>query len=258
VESELRCREDEVRVLRDDLHKAESLNEALQNELQSLRPSVAPIVIPPSQAPPPATGGPAPAAGIMVPVREIVLGRQTGGYDDDGHPGDEALQLVVEPRDLDGHAVKAPGSLLVAVVEITPEGLKKPLSTWEVPPDQVRKSWKNGLFTTGYYIVLPWKTWPSFDKLRVVAQFATTDGRLFEADKDITVRLPPAALRKPIPTEDTGPEFMLPPPRKAPPVNGALQPAAAWQTVTEPQLNEAVQLRAPIEMPAPTLMLSLQ
>jgi hypothetical protein len=162
VESELRCRESEVRDLRDELHKAESLNEALQNELQSLRPSVPGVVVPPLTAAPalPGTGAPAPdlgptrASGVAVPVKEIVLGRQTGGYDDDGHPGDEALQVVVEPHDLDGHAVKAPGSMLVSVVEITPEGLKKPLASWDIPADQVRRSWKNGLFTTGYYVVL--------------------------------------------------------------------------------------------------------
>src|SRR5207302_8908304 len=123
----------------------------------------------------------------------------TGGVDEDGCPGDEALEVVVEPRDADGHTIKAPGSVHVEALEISPEGLKVPLSSWDLTPEQVRHTWRSGLLSTGYFIVLPWKNWPSSEKLRVVAQFTLADGRLFEADKDITVRLSPLTRRKTAP-----------------------------------------------------------
>src|SRR5262249_25603469 len=126
-------------------------------------------------------------------LKEIVLARQTGGYDQDGKPGDEAPQVLLGPRDPAGPAIKAPGSLYVEVVQITPAGLKTPLCSWQIPPDQLRRSWKSGLFTTGYYLVLPWKVWPSTPKLRVTARFTLADQRVFEADKDITIRLAPQA-----------------------------------------------------------------
>src|SRR5262249_26165792 len=135
-----------------------------------------------------------------------------------------ALQVVLEPRDPDGHAIKAPGSLYVEVVQITPEGLKTPLCSWQIPPDQLRRSWKSGLFTTGYYLVLPWKVWPSTPKLRVTARFTLADQRVFEADKDITIRLAPQASPKsgPILTPEATPipvvpeeEMLLPAPRKS-------------------------------------------
>ena len=81
------------------------------------------------------------------------------------------LQVFVEPRDGDGHTLKAPGTLTVHAFEITTEGLKKPLCSWEVSANESRRSWKSGLLSTGYSLVLPWKVWPSYDKVRVVAQF---------------------------------------------------------------------------------------
>ena len=69
------------------------------------------------------------------PLRSLALGRQTGGLDEDGRPGDEALQVLVEPRDADGHTLKVPGTLVIRTLEITPEGIKKPLSAWEISGD---------------------------------------------------------------------------------------------------------------------------
>jgi hypothetical protein len=233
VEAELRTKERQVRELKDDLYRTELYNEALQNELRDLRHHTA-TALSPEQA------------SQTYTLKEVVLGRGTGGYDDDGKPGDEALQVVLEPRDPDGHAIKAPGSLHVEAVQINSQGLKMPLSFWEITPEQLRRTWRSGLLSTGYHLVLPWKVWPSEPKLRITARFTLADGRVFEADKDITVRLAPEALRKSGPV--VGPEVLplepdvLPAPRETPPrmppANGdALWPAekrdafkpASWQ-----------------------------
>ena len=42
-------------------------------------------------------------------VRKIALGRGTGGRDNDNIPGDEILEVTVEPLDEAGHSIKAPG-----------------------------------------------------------------------------------------------------------------------------------------------------
>jgi hypothetical protein len=133
------------------------------------------------------------------PVRTLVLGRQTGGQASETLPGDDALRVQVEPRDPEGSAIKAPGTLFVEALEVTPEGLKHPLSTWQVPPGVLRGNWRTGLITTGYSLTLPWKSWPTTDKLRVVARLQLLDGRVFEADKEITVRVLPENQRKTLP-----------------------------------------------------------
>jgi hypothetical protein len=186
LEAELRTRENELRDLKIEMSRAGACNEAYQREIQNLHQLPSPKVT-------------VEAASSVAAVKQINLGRQTGGYDNDDCPGDEALQVVVEPVDADGSVIKAPGKLYVEAIEITSEGIKIPLCFWEVPPDQLRRTWKTGLLSTGYYEVLPWKSWPSQTKIRVVARLTLADDRVFEAEKDVTIRLTALERRKPLP-----------------------------------------------------------
>jgi hypothetical protein len=253
VEAELRARENDVHVLRAELSKAEFYNHAMQREVFALRglPGHDGIVHKPTEP---------------YPVRSIVLGRQTGGHPSD-HGGDDALQVMVEPRDPEDHAIKAPGALYVEALEVSTEGLKHSLSAWEVPPEQLRTSWQQGLFTTGYLVCLPWKNWPSTEKLRVVARLKLLDGRVFEADKDVTIRVapghqrrtpaepPPSITPAPAPTQpapspppsSTAPQVLpppmpvapqLPPRRKEPPPPSP--PTPSTPAPNGPALDQAV------------------
>src|SRR5439155_7800951 len=176
-----------------------------------------------------------------------------GGIDEDKVPGDEGLQVVLVPRDVDGSAIKAAGSLKVTAVEITPEGLKAPLSTWDISALQLRSTWRSGLLSTGYFVALPWQKLPSTERLRVVATFFPLEGGTFEAEKDVTIRLlaeaqrhrppfapPPAGLIPPTPLGPpvgpmprTGPPPSLPPPEPLPtaPTPGLppSTPGGPWQ-----------------------------
>ena len=181
----MRTRENELRDIKIEMSRTEAANDAYQREIQSLH-----------QLPPPKVS--VEASSSVAAVKGITLGRQTGGYDSDDCPGDKALQVVVEPVDADGSVIKAPGKLYVEAIEVTPEGIKVPLCFWEVPPDQLRRSWKSGLLSTGYYEILPWKSWPSQTKMRVIARLTLADQRMFEAEKDVTIRLTPLERRKPV------------------------------------------------------------
>jgi hypothetical protein len=248
VEAELRTREIDLREVRAELARVEAHNEALVRELGALRHS-APAKMSPEQA------------SQTYTLQQITLGRQTGGYDDDTCPGDEALQVVLEPRDPDGHTIKAPGALHVEALEVSPQGLKTALSGWDVSPDHLRRTWRSGLLGAGYYVILPWKAWPSTDKLRVVARFTLADGRLFEADKDVTLRLSTAAPRRAVPAiplPEPLPlapplERTLPMPRKLPggpaPANEPVEPAGLWRPPRTGSLADAVELLPPAPLP---------
>jgi hypothetical protein len=248
VEAELRTREMQLIDLRTERDHLLAHNEALRREISALRGG-SPWKLSPEEA------------SQTYTLRSIVLGRQTGGLDDDGKPGDEALQVLVEPRDADGHTVKVPGTLTVMAFEITPEGLKRPLCAWDVSGDALRRAWKNGLLSTGYYLVLPWKTWPGNEKVRVVARLILSDGRTFEAEKDVTVRLVPPAHRKPLPEPADRPREEGPPPRKLEGADtlgwrsssraAAGPPATLWQRPGAPSLIDAVEFRAPVPLPDP-------
>ena len=100
VEAELRTRDNDVRELREELAKAQFLNQALTHEVCDLRQQ-GPGKISPE------------LAAQTYTLKQIDLARQTGGYDQDHLPGDEALMVAFEPRDGDGHAIKAPGTVQV-------------------------------------------------------------------------------------------------------------------------------------------------
>jgi hypothetical protein len=268
VEAELRTRENEVRELREQLYHSEAFNHALQQQ-QLHAPPPGPALNSASKLP----------ADAVLPgciIKEIVLGRLTGGYDDDRCPGDEGLQVIVEPRDPDGHSIKVPGTLYVTVLEVSPEGVKTPLSSWAIPPEELRRAWRTGLLSTGYYLTLPWKVWPTREKLRVVVQFILPDGRLFEADKDVTIRLVPDSYRKAVPVQppaESGPRLEpaddavpLPAPRRLMPPADAdpqarstfrsakpatLQPTGLWRQGAPAPLAESVRLSRPVPLDEP-------
>jgi hypothetical protein len=122
-------------------------------------------------------------------ARDISLGIGTGGYDADGKPGDEGLQVILVPKDDDGSAMKIPGRLVVAAYGVARDGTKTPVGLWEIPPDKLRVYWQTGLLSTGYKLALQWHQAPATEKVRVVVQLTTLDGKTYETDKDITVRL---------------------------------------------------------------------
>lgn len=180
VEQALRARDCDLRELRGEMDRLLFYNKALQQEVHGLRGDV-----------PPGPGMPEPPLLSQFPVRSLTLGRQTSGFDTGSCSGDSALQVVLEPRDCDDHVIKVPAAARILVLEISSEGTKKPLSDWSVSPEQLRVSWKSGLFGSGYTLILNWKVYPTKTKLRVIAQLLMPDGRVLEAEKDITVKLVP-------------------------------------------------------------------
>src|SRR5439155_23011315 len=122
VEAELRSKDRDLYEMRDELYRTSAFNEALRRQLGALRSG--------SKLTPE-------AAAQIFNVTSLTLGRQTGSYDADGGTGDQALQVVLEPKDPDGHTIKAPGSVDVLALQITREGLKTPLSSWTISPDEL-------------------------------------------------------------------------------------------------------------------------
>ena len=178
VEQELAAREEDLRLLEEEVEHSKAYACALEGEIRSLRG------LGPHQRPILGTSA----------IQTLSLGRLTAGLDNSPGDGDDALQVLLVPEDVEGHAVKVPGTALIQAYQISPEGTKHLLSTWHVNPDQLSSSWRNGLLSTGYSLILPWQHPPQSDKLRVLARLQVADGRTFEADKDIQIRVP--AYRK--------------------------------------------------------------
>lgn len=223
IEAELRTRERELADARAALDQSRNLLRAYE---QSQRPA------------PPGGGG---APGPFLPVKDISLGRGTGGADEDGLPGDEGMVLVIVPKDEDGAAVKVPGRAVVAAWDVSPAGIKSPIGSWDVPADKLRRTWKSGLISTGYFVALPWQTIPTSDRVRVAVRLVTSDGRAYETDRDITVKPPSGAL----------PRGALPMPQPAAPGFGTPRLPAAPPSGREPLFPDPLPPGAE-ELPPPS------
>jgi hypothetical protein len=195
IEAELRTKERELAETRSQLRNSKNLNDAYQRTPRGMSATAE-------------DGGP------FLPIKELTLGSGTGGADNDSQPGDEALQVVLVPKDEDGSAVKVPANIVILAYETSRNGTKCLISRWDIGADQLRRTWRSGLFATGYYIPLQWDQLPAYDKVRVVARLQTLDGRVFEADKDITVRVLPGVTPR---DRGTPPAPALPQPNVFPP-----------------------------------------
>lgn len=244
VEAELRTKDRQLRETQGELMRAETMNEALESTLREQR----------------AGGGAVcrPGAGPLGLVKDIQLGRGTGGIDEDKVPGDEGIMVVVVPRDIDASGIKAPGTLRVTALEIMPEGTKAPLSTWDVSANQLRQTWRSGLLSTGYHVTLPWQTLPRTEKLRIVAQFQPLEGGVFEAERDVVIRLllephqRPSVLQPPVPV---GPGPPLPPPPPELPVGPPPRTIPPSEPIGPPKQPGAPGLPTSWQKPAVQILL---
>jgi hypothetical protein len=173
IEAELRTRERELAQTRSERDRLRLLTETYERGLV---------------APPPGWNGPSfhQTGGIL--IQTLSIGSGTGGVDNDGHVGDESLMVVVVPKDEDGTAMKVPARLTVQAFEVTKDGLKHPIGKWEVGAEQLRRTWRSGLLSSGYFVPLMWDKPPSVPNVKLQARLTTPEGKEFEAEKDITVK----------------------------------------------------------------------
>jgi len=231
LEAELRGREREVRELRSELDTTRATNEAFERELYRQRGVVPPLNL--------NNRTPSDRSALPAGLKEVALGSGTGGIDEDRVPGDEALMVVIVPKDDDGQSVRAVGAVVITAREIDPQGAKTFLSSWEISATDLRRYWKSGLLSTGYQITLPWKKLPTRTKMRVELKFVSPDGRVYEAERDVTIR-PPAPGSIATPAEQSAevvPEGFLP-------SNTLPMPASV-------PLRDAIRIRQPVPSPDP-------
>lgn len=245
VESELRAREEDVRTLKDEVDRLAGTNVALSRELAAHRGEPGPdgIIHKPCEP---------------YPMRSLALGRGTGGRSDEACGGDDGLIVIVEPRDCDDQTIKAPGAMVIDVIETPREGASGLLKRYEIAPDQLRCTWQSGLFSTGYRLSLGFERWPITDRLRVVAYFRMTNGRVFEAGKDVVIRLPPERMRRPLNSPPSPPEQPTPTPAPSPAPTPAPAPVETPKQTLPPPTPVPEQLplpqkKSPTQQEGPTL-----
>ena len=190
------------------------------------------------------------AAGATLPlvdsikVAQITLNKSlTGGIRTDGRFGNEALLVVIEPRDLLGNLLEAPGD--VSVVLLDPAGSDETarIGRWDFTASQTAGMFGCGQ-DRGIHLELPWTSRPpAHEHLQMYVRYTTRDGRKIQISRPIGINRsgdPPAkwmpvehevvarpaegeadSWRRGVAREDSPP----PEPAELPPARPAPQPA---------------------------------
>ncbi|HET6324882.1 MAG TPA: hypothetical protein VFG04_09295 [Planctomycetaceae bacterium] len=165
----------------------------------------------------------------------------TGGLDRDGAPGDEMFSAVVVPADADGNLVKAPGSVILTVLDLSKPEPQQRVGHWEFGPKESEALWHSGFLGSGYIVRVPWQTLPESPSLLVHARLKTVDGRQFDTSQSIRIS-PPTATAQAATTPPVAP------PPGAPPSQAVAPPA----DMTPPPLAPPASLDTAMTKPTTT------
>jgi hypothetical protein len=115
----------------------------------------------------------------------------TGGADFDGHPGDEGLCIVVEPRNAGEELVAEAGPISIVVLDPAIEGDAARIARWDFDLSAARQKLANSGAATGIKLELPWPaTPPEANRLHLFVRYETADGRKLQTDREIFLTPP--------------------------------------------------------------------
>lgn len=128
----------------------------------------------------------------LFPLQRIQLGQYTGGFQEDGEPGDDGVKVIVEPIDSDGDIIKAAGEVVVELYDLAlPEG-RNLLHRCVYPVEEVGDHWYGGAFTNYFGFECRWDSRPpEHDQITARVTFVEyLTGRSFTDQRVVTVKLP--------------------------------------------------------------------
>ena len=170
LESQLRRQED--RLIATERQLEEARQEAEAARLQVAKLQAAPDT---------------PAAAVERPEKLAFASLLTGGVDEDGTPGDEAVRAVIQPLRKDGTSIPAPGRLEVELLDVAAAPQDRVRGKWAFTGEDLRGQWDAGLFASGYTMELVPEDGVLPEDALLIARFVAPDGSQVEATR--TLRL---------------------------------------------------------------------
>lgn len=175
LESRLTAHQDKLLATERQLVEAKREIQSLQDSLVSAREEAA-------------------ARGKMVgagprPVSLAFSSLLTGGVDEDGHPGDEAVRVILQPISDEGGTIRAEGQLDLELLDVSAPAERRTKGHWSYSGQDLRDLWAAGLFSTGYTLHLTPEDGVLPEAALLIAKFTTPEGEQLEAVH--TVKLDP-------------------------------------------------------------------
>lgn len=133
---------------------------------------------------------------LIFPDR-IALEGMSGGYDQDGEPGDDGIVVFVQPIDRDGHVVKAAGSLRVRILDLANAPNRNLVAEYYFDVPTTRSLWYGRMWTHHFTVRCPWPTGQIPMHSELTARVEFTDlltGRVLTDQAVYEVTLPPVKI----------------------------------------------------------------
>jgi hypothetical protein len=158
---------------------------------------------------------------IFYPVK-LEIGDVSGGFDEDGAPGDDGVVVYLRPIDEQGDVIKAAGRIHIQLYDLAAPPGENLIGDYDIPVEQARTLWYGKWLTYHYAVRCPWPSGPPrHPEVTIRATFIDyLTGRVMSAQRAVTVKLPPrpaggarATMRRPATFANLPlPEAWRPPP----------------------------------------------
>jgi hypothetical protein len=126
--------------------------------------------------------------GNLFRVTHIHLARYTGGVDTDGKPGHDAVKVFLEPRDEDGHTLKAAGHVEIRLYDLAADANGLVIGQCEFPVETLGEHFSGGFGVYHFRFYCPWTRRPKTDKVTVWVRFVDyLTGKAHTAQRACTV-----------------------------------------------------------------------
>jgi len=122
----------------------------------------------------------------------VEIASLSGGYNDDGKPGDDGVVVYLRPLDDDGDVLKAAGEIRIQLYDLSASPGSTLIGEYVFPVEDARKLWYGKLMTQHYTLHCPWKHGPpKSTELTVRATFVDyLTQRVISTQRPVTVKLP--------------------------------------------------------------------
>lgn len=130
---------------------------------------------------------------LITPVR-IELAGQSGTYTTPGAPEDTGIVLYVQPMDEDGHVIKAAGSFLVTLLDLSDPSNPSAVATYEFDVPTTRELWFGRFLTNHFTLRCPWPPSgpPPIDEITARIEFTVLlTGQVLIAQERFEIKRPP-------------------------------------------------------------------
>lgn len=126
------------------------------------------------------------------PITEVVINKSVSqGKNSDGRPGDDGIELLIQPKAADGSVVDEAGNLTITLIDPAADQGERQLGKWSFLKEEASLFFAEDEFDNrGILLDLKWEMIPINKRLTVYVRFETSDDRVMETTSDIFIDPP--------------------------------------------------------------------